>query len=313
MSILKPPRLKKGDLIAVAAPASPPASHEKLYKGVRHLEQLGYAVVLGKHVEKKYGYLAGSDKDRANDVNSFFSNPRVKAIFLARGGYGSHRILPLLDYPTLRRNPKILVGYSDITALQLALFKKIGLVTFSGPMVATGFGNGFDGAAEEQFWRCLTSTKPLGVVRNPNRQKLKMMVSGVTVGRLLGGNLSLITALLGTPYCPAFDRCILALEEIEEPPYKIDRMLNHLKLVGVLSRGNGIVMGEFTDCKPLDRKKPSLTLSQVFHDVIVSSGIPAVHGLHYGHVKDPLTLPLGVKARLSAGRGLLEILEPAVE
>lgn len=313
MNILKPHRLNKGDLIAIAAPGSPPGSHEKLHKGIRYLEQLGYRVVLGKHVENTYGYLAGSDKDRAKDLNSFFSNPEVKAIFMARGGYGSHRILPLLDYSAIKRNPKILVGYSDITALQLAIFSKTGLVTFSGPMVATEFGDVFGGAAEEQFWQCLTYTKPLGVIKNPNRQKLKKLNSGVIVGQLLGGNLSIIIALLGTPYCPTFARSILVLEEIEEPPYKIDRMLNHLKLAGVFSKGNGVMMGDFTDCQPMNQKKPSLTLSQIFQDVIVSSGIPIVSGLHFGHVKNSVTLPLGIKARLSASRAMLELLEPAVQ
>jgi muramoyltetrapeptide carboxypeptidase len=317
MNVLKPPPLRRGDRIAIVAPGSPPTSHTKLQRGIRYLEQLGYRVVLGKHLTSGYGYLAGPDKERAEDLNSFFSNPHVKAIFTARGGYGSHRVLPLLDYKTIKRNPKILVGYSDITALQLALFAKTGLITFSGPMVATEFGGAFGGEAEEWFWRCLTSTKPLGTVRNPNRRRLKTLRRGTTVGRIIGGNLSLVTALLGSSHFPQLDRFILFLEEIEEPPYKIDRMLNHLKLAletgGQRGFRKGVILGEFTDCLPTNTKTPSLTLNQVMRDVIGTGGTPAVTGLQYGHVRNSLTLPVGIKGRLNASEGTLQLLESALQ
>lgn len=313
MNILKPSRLDKGDLIAIVAPGSPPKSQERVSKGIRYLEQLGYRVVVGKHADDRYGYLAGTDKARAGDLNGMFSDRRIKAIFCIRGGYGAHRILPLLDYTTIRRNPKIFVGYSDITALQLGIYSLTGLVTFSGPMVATEFGGKFDGGAEEHFWRCLASTHPLGVIRNSSKKFMKTLCRGSVAGRLLGGNLSLVTALLGTPYLPHVRRSILALEEIEEPPYKIDRMLNHLKLAGAFSRGNGVLLGRFIDCHPTSRRNRSLTLNQVFHDVVASAGVPAVAGLHYGHVKGSLTLPLGIMTRLNASATTLEFLEPAVQ
>lgn len=312
MKILKPPRLNRGDVIGIAAPASPPSSPEKLSKGIRYLEQLGYHIVLGKHVHNGYGYLAGMDNERAGDLNALFSNPKVKAIFVVRGGYGSHRILHRLDYNIIKRNPKIFVGYSDITALHLAIFTKTGLITFSGPMVATEFGDELDGNAEEQFWKNLTSTTPLGILKNPNRKKMKPLKRGVCIGRLLAGNLSIVSALLGTPYLDTMKGCILALEEIEEPPYKVDRMLHHLRHTGMFSQSSGVVLGEFTDCTPTDAKKPSLTLSQIFHDVFSSSRLPILRGLHYGHVKDSLTLPLGITTRLDASHGTLELLESPI-
>lgn len=309
--MLTPPRLNKGDVIALAAPGSPPKSSETLNKGIRYLERLGYRVLPGKHVEHRYGYLSGSDAERARDLNSFFANPRVKAIFTVRGGYGSHRILSLLNYRAIRHHPKILVGYSDITALQCALLAKTRLVTFSGPMVATDLGEEIDGAAEEWFWRCLTSTKPLGVVRNPNREKMNTLRRGSAVGRLIGGNLSLVTALLGTPYFPDIRRSILFLEEVDEEPYRLDRMLHHLDLALPSPWFAGFVFGAFTDCKP-ETPGHSLSLPEVLRDFISKRRVPAIDGLRYGHVRNTLTLPLGIMARLQASAPTVELLEAAV-
>jgi muramoyltetrapeptide carboxypeptidase len=311
MSILKPPRLNKGDVIAIAAPGSPPKSSETLNKGIRYLERLGYRVLLGKYVERRYGYLAGSDAERAGDLNSFFADPRVKAIFTVRGGYGSHRILSLVNYRMIQRNPKILVGYSDITALQCALLAKTRLVTFSGPMVATDLGEEFHGAAEEWFWRCLTSTKPLGVVKNPNRKTMKTLRRGSAVGRLIGGNLSLVTALLGTPFFPDVRRFILFLEDVDEEPYRLDRMLNHLTLALPSRRLTGLLFGEFKGCTP-ETPRYSLRLPQVLRDFTAGQRVPAIEGLRYGHVRNPLTLPLGVTARVRASVPTVELLEAAV-
>lgn len=313
MKIRKPPRLKKGDTIGIAAPASPPASLHSLTKGIRSLEQLGYHIVLGKHLYEKHGYLAGTDADRASDINELFLDPKVNAILTVRGGYGSHRLLPLLDYKAMRRNPKVFVGYSDITALQLAIFAKTGLVTFSGPMVATEFGGGFGGNAEEEFWRCLSSAKPLGIVQNPNGKPLKSLSRGVATGRLLAGNLSIVTAMLGTPYFSNPKGNILVLEEVEEPLYKIDRMFHHLKLARVFDQLRGVVLGEFSDCKPGRTEKSSLMLPQILREVFESYENPVLTGLRYGHVKGSLTLPIGIRARMNASKGLLDFLESAVE
>ena len=313
MTIIKPARLAKGDVIGIAAPASPPKSVAKLSRGIHYLERLGYHVLTGKHVNDKYGYLAGPDEARANDLNELFADPRVKAIIAARGGYGANRILPYIDYDLIRRNPKIFVGYSDITALQLAIFKMTGLVTISGPMVATEFGGKFGRQAEEHFWRCLTSTQPLGLLKNPGRKKPRTLRTGNSVGQLLGGNLSMITSLLGTSYMPPVSESVLVLEEVDEPPYKVDRMLHHLKLAGVFSQCSAVALGDFTTCRPSSRKTPSLTIPQILNAVFSDGSIPIVTGLHYGHVKGSLTLPFGIPVRLDASKGGLEFLESAVQ
>ncbi|MFH2003337.1 MAG: LD-carboxypeptidase, partial [Bacteroidota bacterium] len=230
MKIVKAKALRKGDIIGIAAPASPPNSIDDLNKGIRYLEQIGYRIEVGKHVYDKFGYLAGEDKHRADDLNNLISNPKVKAIFIVRGGYGSHRILPMIDYKSLKCNPKIFVGYSDITVIQLAVFKKTGLVTFAGPMLAPDFSKTISESAEELFWRLVSSTKPVGGISKYQNQPFRVIHQGKAEGILLGGNLSIISSLVGTPFIPSFSKSILMLEDIQEAPYRIDRMLHQLKL-----------------------------------------------------------------------------------
>jgi muramoyltetrapeptide carboxypeptidase len=309
MKTIKPKALKHGDVIGIAAPASPPASEDKLNTGIRYLEQLGYRIKLGKHVLNRRGYLAGSDANRASDLNELFLDKNVKAIFTVRGGYGCQRILPLLDYNLIRKNPKILVGYSDITALHLALFEKIRLITFSGPMVAVEIASGMSGKTEEQFWQSLTSTRPHKSIKNLKSTFVQKTNS--TTGKLLGGNLSLVVSLIGTPYFPSLNKSILFLEEIEEQPYRIDRMLQQMKLAGTLNNPSGVVLGEFTNCIP-QKNKESLTLTQIFQDTFLAKKYPVVSGFNYGHVKKSLTFPVGVSVQLDAEHGSLEFLEGGV-
>jgi muramoyltetrapeptide carboxypeptidase len=311
MRTIKPRRIKHGDVIGVCAPASPPASTEKLNKGITYLERCGFRVELGKNVFKKDGYLAGSDVQRAADLNIFFANPKVKAIFTVRGGYGSHRILPLLDYNLIKRNPKILVGYSDITALHLALLAKTNLITFAGPMVAVEMSDGLTGEAEEQFWNCLTSPKPTVPIKGTNHNLSATKKNGITAGHLLGGNLSLVAALVGTPYFPSVNNQILILEEIDEKPYRIDRILTQMKLANVFKNTKGIVLGDFHNCEP-KKGKPSLTLNQVFKDVFQGYQIPIIFGFPFGHLKDSLSFPIGVRVRLIGKKNKLEFLEAGV-
>jgi len=316
MRIIKPGALHRGDIIGVCSPGSAPASDHDLSRGIAYLERLGYRVELGKHLRFKRGYLAGSDAQRASDVNDLFANRKVKAIFTARGGYGSHRILPLLNYPVIKRNPKILVGYSDITALQLALMAKVGLVTYSGPMVAAEMAAGFGGSAEEWFWRCLTSASALPSMRAKVLRRGRRKLEGRnqharTAGRLIGGNLSVVAASVGTPYFPRMSTPILLLEEIDERPYRIDRMLQQMLLAGAFDRARGVVLGSFVDCRPA-KGKPSLTLRQVFLDTFAGFNFPVLEGVRYGHVKNSLTMPLGVRVRLNASRGQIAFLESAV-
>ncbi len=311
MRILKPKALRKGDIVAIVAPASPPASEEKLEKGIRYLEQNGYRVILGKNLHRKRGYLAGTDKERASDLNELFANKSVKAIFCARGGYGASRILSLLDYQLIRSNPKILVGYSDITALHLALFTKSGITSFSGPMVSVEMSGELKGNAEEFFWRALTSVKPLKAVTSKKREWIMAKTPRPTTGRLIGGNLSLVTALAGTPYFKPPERAILFFEEIDERPYRIDRMLRQLMLSSAFKTSRGVVLGNFSGCDP-DPGKPSLTLRQVFEDTFQDYPSPVVSGIHAGHVKGSLTLPIGVNVRLNGTGGSVKFLESGV-
>jgi muramoyltetrapeptide carboxypeptidase len=306
--IVKPKALKRGDVIGICAPASPALAPDALAKGIRYLEQSGYRVELGKYVRRKHGYLAGTDAQRAHDLNSLFANRHVKAIIALRGGYGCQRILPLLDYNLIRKNPKILVGYSDITVLSLALFATCGLVTFAGPMAAGDLARGLTGYAEELFWQSLASTKPIGKIKGT----LATLKKGNAKGILLGGNLSLVAALCGTPFFPSLKNSILLLEEIGERPYRVDRLLHQLKLAGILSSAQGVLLGKFIDCKP-EEGKPSLSLKQVFQDTFGENGYPVISNLHHGHIRESLTMPIGVNIRLrGTTSGTAEILESGV-
>ena len=310
MDIIKPKALKRGDTIGIAAPASPPATVEHLIRGIQYLERLGFRVELGKHLYNKTGYLAGTDRERASDLNELFANKNVKAIFIARGGYGCTRILPLLNYRMIKRNPKIIVGYSDISALQLALLRKAGLVSFSGPMVAVEMAGKFSGEAEERFWRSVTSkTKPPTISIPPQDQRV--IHPGKGEGILFGGNLSLVASLVGTEYFPRLKHAVLMLEEVGERPYRINRMLNQLKLSGVFKRLSGVALGKFTSCDP-EAGKPSLTLQQVFEDSLQGYSFPVLGYIHNGHIDDIFTIPFGIRVRLDANKKRLFFLENAV-
>jgi muramoyltetrapeptide carboxypeptidase len=309
MKIIKPKALQKNDLIGICAPASPPKSKTSLTKGIDFLERIGFQVQLGKHVFCEYGYLAGEDKQRAEDFNNLVSNKNVKAIFFARGGYGSSRILPLIDYDNLKRNPKIIVGYSDITALQLAIFKKSGLITVAGPMVEPDFSKIFSGKSEELFWELLTSKLPIGDISKFVDSDLFAIRDGCSTGRLLGGNLSVLSSLVGTKFLPSFTKSVLVLEDVDEAPYRIDRMLHQLKYSGVLSNLSGVLLGDFSSCKP-EVKKPSLTLRQIYDNVFPN--YPIVSNLHFGHARNPISLPYGILIKMDTRKQKLIILESAV-
>jgi len=312
MRIIKPPRLKKGEVIGLVAPASTPSSNEKIEKGVHYLEHLGYRVKIGKHVNKVVGYLAGTDEQRASDFNEMLRDRNVKAIFALRGGYGTPRILRLLDYSAARRNPKIIVGYSDLTALQLAMFKKIGLVTFSGPMVSVEMWNAIDPFTEEHFWRVITSPTGIGSLTNPPEEPLKILRTGKASGRLLGGNLSLLASLMGTPFLPNLRRAVLVLEEVDEAPHRVDRMFAQLMNSGIFKVVSAVVLGKFTDCVPTDPSKPYLTVEQVVDNLAAIVRCPLIANLQYGHIPRKLTIPIGLKVKVDAGKGKLEIPETAV-
>jgi muramoyltetrapeptide carboxypeptidase len=312
MSILKPPRLRKNDLIGIVSPASAPSSREKVDKGIQYLERLGYRVKVGKHVMDQHGYLAGKDDQRADDLNDMLRDPAVRAIIAVRGGYGTPRLLHLVDYRAVRRDPKILVGYSDLTALQLALLRKTGLVTFSGPMVAVEMWDSIDPFTEEHFWRLVTSSSRIGPLENPEGERLVAFNAGKVTGPLIGGNLSLLISLMGTPYLPNLRKAILVLEDVDEAPHRIDRMFAQLHHAGVSKEIAGLVLGKFTDCVPSDPSKPHLTIDQVLDDAVSRITRPVLTNLQYGHIAKKLTLPFGVRAFLDSRNGVLKILEGAV-
>lgn len=312
MKILKPRKLKKGDLIGIVSPASPIADSTKIGRGVRYLESLGYRVTVGEHAGKTFGYLAGTDDERAADLHSMFSNKHVKAIIAVRGGYGTPRLLRLLNYQLILRNPKILVGFSDLTALQLALWKKCRLTTFHGPMLGVDMADPMDPFTEESFWQAVTTTSRTGKISLPDGTTLSAIIPGTATGRLLGGNLSLLVSVTGTPYVPDFAGAIIFLEEIGEEPYRVDRMLTQLRNAGVFSRANGLLGGQFTDCSPKDPAQPSLTIEDVLAETGLSLAKPFLSNLPFGHIPTKLTFPVGIRVRLDAGAHSVEYLEPAV-
>ncbi len=311
MKIVKPKKLKKGDLIGIISPASTPSDLTRIEKGVNYFERLGYKVIVGKNVGKEYGYLAGSDEERLEDLHSMFADKKVKAVVCVRGGYGSGRLLDKINYRLIKRNPKIFVGYSDITALQMAFLKKAGLVTFAGPMVAVDFHKDeIVEYTEEFFWRIVTSSKKIGKVYNPLNEPFYSLVKGKAEGRIIGGNLAVFNSLMGTQYLPTFKEKILLLEDIGEPPYRVDRMLNQLKLAKAFEQVEGVILGRFVDCVDDDPK--TLNLNQVIDHYFSHLNKPVLYNLKHGHIAENMTIPFGIKVKINASRGTVEFLESAV-
>lgn len=312
MKIVKPKKIKKGDLIGIISPASSPDDLQKIEPGVKYLERLGYNVEVGKNVGSYRGYLAGEDNQRLDDLHYMFKKKDIKAILCVRGGYGSPRLLNKIDYKIIRNNPKIFVGYSDITALQLAFFKKAGLITFAGPMLAVDFHNEVSSYTEENFWKILTSNKKIGKVSLPKDENIYPVVKGSAAGRIIGGNLALIISLMGTEFIPDMKNMILFMEEVGEAPYRIDRMFSHLNLAKVFDKINGAVLGSFVDCNETDPSKKTLTLGEIVNDYFGKLKKPVIYNFPHGHVKNIFTIPFGAKVKLNASRSFVEIMESAV-
>jgi muramoyltetrapeptide carboxypeptidase len=314
MHLIPPPRLRKGDVIGVIAPSSPQRDDERLKSGIRYFESLGYRVKPGENLWKRYGYLAGSDEERGADLNAMLRDPEVHMIIAGRGGYGMTRILDRIDYRAARRDPKIIVGFSDVTALNCAMLVRAGLVTFSGAMPGVDFwdtGN-IDPLAEESFWRAITSPKPLGTIRQPAEHPIARLHSGATEGWLLPGNLTLLATLTGTPYLPKPAGAILLVEEIGEEAYRVDRMLSQLYNAGVMQKIVGLAFGAFTGTKPTRVSVDPLPMEEVFAEYVRRANVPTVGGLLYGHITTKLTLPVGVRTRINGSRGTMALLEAGV-
>ncbi len=286
---------------------------ELLDAGVRYLEGLGYRIKLGRYIFEKHGYLAGTDAQRARDFNGMFRDRRIKAIICARGGYGTPRLLPRIDYDAIRRHPKIFVGYSDLTALQLAIFRHTGLITFSGPMVAAEMGRGLDPFTEESFWRVISSPQAFGELVRPNGESYEAVYHGRVRGRLLGGCLSLIAPIAGSRHMPGVAGSIFFVEDVGEAVYKWDRYFVQLRELGLFKKMAGFLLGQTTDCTPPDGE-PSLTMDDLMRDFVKPLKIPALAHLDYGHGRVKYTMPIGVRAELevSARRTRVAIAEAAV-
>jgi muramoyltetrapeptide carboxypeptidase len=310
----RPPRLRRGDTIGIVAPSSPQRDDERLHRGIRYFESLGYRVRVGEHLWKRYGYLAGSDDERIDDLNGMINDPEVRMIIAGRGGYGMTRIIDRVDYRALRRAPKIIVGFSDLTALNTAALVKSKLVTFSGAMAGVDFGaEQIDAFAEASFWRAVTSTQAIGRVDTPDgAEPHSALARGRAEGWLLCGNLTLIASLCGTPYLPKSSGAIMLIEEIGEEAYRVDRLLAQLWNSGMMKEIAGLALGAFTGTDPRRVSVDPLPIAEVFDEYVRRAGVPCISGVSYGHIERKLTLPLGVHATIDASRGTLRIQESGV-
>lgn len=311
---VKPRRLSEGDTVGMVLPASLAFEAGSIDMAREQLEAIGFRVKLGAHAYAKHGYFAGTDEERAADLMSMFLDDEIDGIVCYRGGWGSPRILPLLDYAAIGQHPKVLVGYSDLTALINVIHQRTGLITFHGP----GAASNFQPWTLESFGRAVMSPQTIGTLRNPDKDASELVNrryrtvtvrSGLATGRLVGGNLSLLAALMGTPYEVDTAGAILLLEEIHEEPYRVDRMLTQLAQGGKLAAAAGVVFGYCTNC---DVDGPSLSLGELLQDHLKPLGVPVMSGFAFGHVAKKHTLPIGLPATLDADAGTLTIEESAV-
>jgi muramoyltetrapeptide carboxypeptidase len=315
IKIIKPKRLKAGDTVAVIAPASG-LSKESFDKALENLESLGLKTKVGKSARGVKGFLAATDKERLDDLHAAFADSEIAGVWCVRGGYGAARLLPAIDYDLIRKNPKILIGYSDITSLHLAISQNTGLVTFHGPVAASELSdytkNHVTNALMNPSAPYKIELSEYNKAQTSNLFKTETIVGGKARGRLVGGNLSLLSALAGTPYALAGLRGkILFIEDVGEQPYRIDRMLTQLRQSANLTSLAGIALGIFEDCNP--RTKDTQSLLDVLKDRLGDLKIPVVYGLSFGHIRDQFTLPVGIEAELDADNATMTLLETSVQ
>jgi len=316
MPLLKPRRLHPGDTLGLAAPAGAIYEREPVDRAIDVLQALGFKVKPSAQLRSRYGHFAGTDAERAAAVNAMFADTQVHGILALTGGSGCNRIVDALDYGLIRHHPKFFGGFSDLTSLINAIHVRTGLVTFHCP-VAISEWNEFS----VRHFKALVMEGQAPVLRNwrsekfdplvPEEDRVRTIHPGIARGPLVGGNLAVLTSLAGSPYYPRFDGAILALEELNEYIYRVDRMLSQLRLSGALQRLAGVVIGQFTKCEPGDGFG-TLTLDEVFDDYFKPLGVPVYRGASFGHVKRKLTLPIGLPVEMDASAGTLRLLEPAV-
>jgi muramoyltetrapeptide carboxypeptidase len=312
--LLKPRRLKKGDTIGLITPGSF-IPDKALEKAVRNVEQLGFKVKLGKYIRALRGFNAGTDEQRLEDLHAMFTDPAVDGIWCARGGYGCTRLLPMIDFDLVKKHPKVFLGYSDITALHNAFYQRCGLVTFHGPVASSTMTP----YAIAHFRRALMEENTRQVITPAGANKKiqdelyqpKKIRGGVVRGVLIGGNLSLLAAMAGTEFAIDPADKIVFMEDIEEKPYRIDRMLTQLRQSDQLATAAGFALGIFADCVP-EPEDRSLSLLETIQDRLYELGKPVAYGLSWGHISNQATLPVGVQAELDADKMQLILLESGV-
>ena len=317
--VIKAKRLAPGDTVALVSPANATFNTVELDIARESLEALGFKVRQSDHMMERYGYFAGQDKARADDINKAFADRSVACVHAIRGGWGSARVLPYLDFDVIRRNPKVIIGYSDITALLLSIHAKTGLITFHGPI---GLGR-WDPYSLDYYKRVLfngeqvTYSNKQGISSDRNALtqvefRTRTITPGKARGRLLGGNLTVLTTILGSPYLPDWDNAILFCEDVREDLYRVDRMLTQLKLAGVLGKIKGFVFGGCSECGPGDGNYGALTLEEIFADHIKPLGVPAWSGAMIGHAQPQWTVPEGAQVEIDATAGTIALLEAPV-
>lgn len=312
-SVIKPRRLQEGDTVGLVLPASATFQADSIAVAKEQLEAIGFKVVVGKHAYDRHGYFAGRDRDRADDINRMFADETIAGIVCYTGGWGSPRILPYLDFALIARKPKVLLGFSDITALLNAVYQRTRLVTFHGPVGAVNLNP----YSLDNFRRVVMTSEPAGILQPPEKRDTELidrtnrilkLSGGKGTGRLVGGNLTMISVMMGTRYEIDTEGAILFLEDVDEEIYRVDRMLTQLFLAGKFERAAGVVFGRCSQCE----FRGGFSLEDILRDRFGSLGVPAISGLSFGHIEHKLTLPVGVMATLDADAGTLRIEEPAV-
>ena len=312
--VIKPKRLAKGDMIGVIAPASG-GTAEEFAKALQNMVDLGFKTKVGKNARNINGFLAGTDKERLDDLHWAFGDKEIDAVWCVRGGYGVSRLLPNVDFGLIKKNPKIFVGYSDITALHLAILQNCGLVTFHGPVAASTFS---DYSKKHVINMLMNPSAPYKIELSPdnvakesNLFKTEIITKGKCRGKIVGGNLSLLTALAGTPFALRNVKGkILFIEDVGELPYRVDRMLTQLRQSVDLHSLAGIALGVFEDCNP--KNSDSQSLIDVVKDRLGDLKIPVIYGLSFGHIRDQFTLPVGIEAELDTENATMTFLETGV-
>ena len=313
--IIKPKRLKSGSTIGLVTPSGP-ITEQQLEKTVRNIEGLGFKLAYNKtRLLAKKGYLAGRDISRADEINRMFDNKQIDGIWAVRGGYGATRILDMLNYKVIRQNPKVFIGYSDITAIHQAIFKKTNLVSFHGPVGASEFTD----YTKKYVMQLISETSPTMKIEHFAQNEMLenniynsyVINSGIAEGQLMGGNLTLAASLIGTPYDVSYKNKLVFLEDIGETPYRIDRMITQMISAGKFNNIKGIILGVFLDCETKEFNN-SLTLKEMFEDRLSRFNVPIIYGMSFGHIHNQFSLPLGIMARLNTEDKSITLLESAV-